>query len=270
MTTSRESTNAKTPEVAKVLPTAKSEIGYGARFLSRESQRLLSAILLIVHPHWGFAGLVEELREDGGFFFDQPILLALHQLATPRVDAFFVAVSKLGYQGGVLPADVCILAWLAYRRRYRDGLFFGLAVIGSLLVNLGVKSHFARARPDLWASISPEMTFSFPSGHAMGSATLATAVVLLLWPTRWRWWALSAGVLFVLLVGMSRVYLGVHFPSDILAGWTAAIAWVLAMHWLVASRAPPPPSPAAAPARHDAIEESKAAQKAVAEGKKPA
>jgi len=270
MTTSHASTSAKKPEAAKVLPSAKAEIGYGARFLTRESLRILGAFLLIVLPLTGFAGLVEELREDGGFFFDQPILLALHQLATPRVDAFFVAVSKLGYQGGVLPADVCILAWLAYRRRFRDGLFFGLSVVGSLLVNLGVKSHFARARPDLWAVISPEMTFSFPSGHAMGSATLATAVVLLLWPTRWRWWALSVGLIFVVLVGMSRVYLGVHYPSDILAGWTAAIAWVLAMHWLVASRAPPPPSPAAAPARHDAIADSKIAQKAKPEPKKQA
>jgi undecaprenyl-diphosphatase len=270
MTTSHATTDAKTPDAAKVLPAAKSELGYGARFLSRESLRILGAFLLIVLPLWGFAGLVDELHEGGGFFFDQPILLALHQLATPRVDAFFVAVSKLGYQGGVLPADVCILAWLAYRRRYRDGLFFGLAVVGSLLVNLGVKSHFARARPDLWAVISPEMTFSFPSGHAMGSATLATAVVLLLWPTRWRWWALSAGTLFVLLVGMSRVYLGVHYPSDILAGWTAAIAWVLAMHWLVASRAPPPPSPAAAPAAHDNISDSTIHQKAKLDPTKPA
>ena len=262
MTTSPGSTSAKTPDAAQLLPTAKAELGYGARFLSRESLRLLGAFLLIMLPLAGFAGLVEELREDGGFFFDQPLLLALHQLATPRIDAFFVSVSKLGYQGGVLPADVCILAWLAWRRRFRDGLFFGLSVVGSLLVNLAVKAHFTRFRPDLWASISPEMTYSFPSGHAMGSATLATAVVLLLWQTRWRWWALAAGLVFVLLVGMSRVYLGVHYPSDILAGWTAAIAWVLAMHWLVASRAPPPPSPASAPARHDAIAESKIAQKA--------
>jgi membrane-associated phospholipid phosphatase len=262
MTTSRASTNAKTTDAGKLPAATAAELGYGARFLGRESLRILGAFLLIMLPLAGFAGLVDELREDGGFFFDQPILLALHQLATPRVDAFFVSMSKLGYQGGVLPANVLIVLWLLYRRRYRDCLFFTLAVVGSLLVNLGVKSHFARARPELWTSISPEMSFSFPSGHAMGSATLATAVVLLLWSTRWRWWALSAGLLFVLLVGMSRVYLGVHFPSDILAGWSAAIAWVLAMHWLVASRAPPPPSPAGAPARHDAIADSKTAQKA--------
>jgi len=264
MTTSHETTSAKTPESVPVLPAAKAELGYGARFLSRESLRLLGAFLLIVLPLWAFAGLVEELREGGGFFFDQPLLLALHRLASPSVDAFFVAVSKLGYSGGVVPADACILAWLAYRRRYRDGLFFGLAVIGSMLLNMAAKGHFTRFRPDLWVSITPELTYSFPSGHAMGSATLATAVVLLLWSTRWRWWALASGIVFVLLVGMSRVYLGVHFPSDILAGWCAAIAWVLAMHWLVASRAPPPPSPKSVPAAPDAIAKSAIARKAKA------
>jgi undecaprenyl-diphosphatase len=256
MTTSPGTTSAKTPEAAKVLPVARQELGYGVRFISRESLRLLGAFLLIALPLWGFAGLVEELREGGGFFFDQPILLALHQLATPGIDAFFVTVSKLGYQLGVVPVDACILAWLAYRRRYRDGLFFGLAVIGSMLVNMAAKGHFTRFRPDLWVSIAPELSYSFPSGHAMGSATLATAVVLLLWPTRWRWWAFGSGIVFVLLVGMSRVYLGVHYPSDILAGWCAAIAWVLAMHRLVASRAPPPPATAEVAPAHDNIADS--------------
>jgi undecaprenyl-diphosphatase len=162
-------------------------------------------------------------------------------------------MSRIGYQYGVIPVDVLILAWLVWKRRYRDALFFVLAVVGSLVVNMGAKNHFTRLRPDLWASIAPEMSWSFPSGHAMGSMTLGTALVLLAWPTRARWWVFAMSASFVVLVGMSRVYLGVHYPSDILAGWTAAMAWVLAMHWLVASRAPPPPVNPAAPPKPDAI-----------------
>jgi undecaprenyl-diphosphatase len=263
--------SGKAPEeVAKQAVAATgTEIGYGLRFLSRESLRILLAFLAILVPLSGFASLAEELREGEGFFFDQPILLALHRLATPGVDFFFVWMSKLGYQYGVIPIDVGVAAWLVWKRRYRDALFFLLAVVGSLVVNIGAKNHFTRLRPELWTPIAPEMSFSFPSGHAMGSMTLGTAVALLAWPTRGRWWVLGLSSAFVLLVGMSRVYLGVHFPSDILAGWTAAMAWVLAMHWLVAARAPPPPVNPAAPPKPDAIEQSKTAQKAVAEGRKP-
>jgi undecaprenyl-diphosphatase len=208
----------------KAVAATGTELKYGLRFVSRESWRILIAFLAILVPLSGFASLAEELREGEGFFFDQPILLALHQLATPGVDFFFVWMSKLGYQYGVLPLDVAIAAWLVWKRRYRDALFFVLAVVGSLLVNMGAKNHFTRLRPDLWASIAPEMSYSFPSGHAMGSATLATALLLLAWPSKWRWRVAVPALAFMLLVGMSRVYLGVHYPSDILAGDVAAVA----------------------------------------------
>jgi membrane-associated phospholipid phosphatase len=229
-----------------------SELGYGLAFLRRHPYRLLLPFVGVLLPLWGFAALATELREGDAFFFDVPILAWLHTLATPRVDAFFQVMSQLGYLWFVVPADVLLLSWLTWRRRYRDGLFFGLAVLGSLALNIGGKAFFARTRPDLWLSIAPEHTYSFPSGHAMGSATLAVAAALLAWHTRWRWPVAVAGALFVLLVGTSRVYLGVHFPSDILAGWAAATAWVVAMYQLTVI-APPPPA-AAAP-RQDTITE---------------
>jgi undecaprenyl-diphosphatase len=151
----------------------------------------------------------------------------------------------------VVPLDALILVFLAVRRRFRDGLFFGLAVLGSAILNIVAKNHYARLRPDLWISLTPETTYSFPSGHAMGSATLALALVLLCWPTRGRWLVMVAGLSFVLLVGTSRVYLGVHYPSDILAGWSAAIAWTFGMYALVDQKAPPPPPSAAA--RRDTV-----------------
>ena len=141
-----------------------------------------------------------------------------------------------------------VLMALVLRRRFRDGLFFGIAVIGSAVLDIVAKNYFARMRPDLWLSITPETTYSFPSGHAMGSSTVGMAVILLCWPTRWRWPVMIATAVFVFLVGLSRVYLGVHYPSDILAGWTAAIAWTFGMYMLVDRKAPPPP-PSAAPSR---------------------
>ena len=235
---------------------AKSEISYGLRFLRDHGWRVLLVFVFVLLPLLGFAGLVGELREKDVFFFDAPIMLWLHQMASPSVDKFFVLMSRLGYMWGVVPIDVGILAWLVIRRRFRDGLFFGLAIIGSLVINLVAKNHFARVRPDLWLSLAPETSFSFPSGHAMASITLGVALILLFWPTRWRWLVFFFAFLFALLVGLSRIYLGVHYPSDILAGWTAGTAWVVAMYQLVASRAAPPPATKAVAASPDLIEKA--------------
>ncbi len=247
---------------AKVIPVAKSELEYGFRFLSSQGWRILIAMLGVLLPLIGFAALADELREGGVFFFDAPLMLALHQLASPGIDRFFVLMSNLGYLWGVVPLDVGILAWLVYRRRFRDGLFFGLAVVGSLIINLAAKNHFGRVRPELWLSLSPETTFSFPSGHAMGSVTLGVALMLLFWPTRGRWLVFAFAAAFIVLVGISRIYLGVHYPSDILAGWAAGTTWVVLMYQLVARRSPPPPSTASAPARPDLIAKSGSAKSA--------
>lgn len=234
-----------------------SELRYGLEFIRRHPFRLLLPFVGVLVPLWIFAGLATELREDGVLFFDVPVLAWLHAHASPGVDAFFQVVSKVGYLWGVVPADVLVLAWMVARRRYRDGLFFGLAVVGSLGINVAAKAYFARTRPDLWLSLAPETTYSFPSGHAMGSATLAVALTLLAWRTRARWWVAAAGAVFMLLVGLSRNYLGVHYPSDILAGWMAATAWVVAVYQLVVAEAPAPP----AAARRDQIAVSAAASR---------
>jgi undecaprenyl-diphosphatase len=211
---------------------------YGLRFLRAHGWRIVLWFFCLLLPLWVFAALVGEVHEKESFAFDAPLLNALHAIATPALDSFFVWTARLGFRWGVLPLDGVILLWLASRRRYPDAVFFGLSVVGSAVLNVAAKNYFARTRPDLWLSITPETTYSFPSGHAMASATLAMAGVFLSWPTRWRWPVAIAALTFALLVGISRVYLGVHYPSDILAGWTAAMAWVFGMHALVARNAP--------------------------------
>ena len=214
---------------------------YGLRFLRVHAWRLVLWFFCLLLPLWGFAALVGELHEGKAFWFDGPILNLLHGLATPTLNHFFVITSRLGYLWGVVPLDAIILIFLVARRRFRDGLFFGISVLGSAILNIVAKNHYARMRPDLWLSITPESTYSFPSGHAMGSATLGLALIILLWQTRLRWPVLAVGVIFVSLVGVSRVYLGVHYPSDILAGWTAAIIWTSAIFVLVDQQSPTPP-----------------------------
>lgn len=233
-----EKTNAPRTPVDAV-STAREEARYGAAFLRVHGWRLLLVFAGLLLPLWGFGALAEDLHEGEAFAFDLPVLEFAHSMARSGFDRLFVLMSALGYAWGVVPADALLVLGLALRRRFREGLFAGISIIGSLLLNVAAKHSFARVRPSLWQSIAPETTYSFPSGHAMGSMTLALVAVLLCWHLRsrwgwgWRWPATVLAAAFVLLVGLSRVYLGVHFPSDILAGWAAASVWTVGVYGLV-------------------------------------
>ncbi|UOV03420.1 phosphatase PAP2 family protein [Pseudoxanthomonas mexicana] len=202
----------------------------GRRFIAglfrEHGRRLLLLFLCLLAPLWLFVELADEIHELEDFYFDDALLLQAHALSGPTLDRFFVVVSALGYQWGVVPADIALTLGLLVARRWREATFAGVSLGGSALLNMATKQFFQRDRPALWESIAPEHTFSFPSGHAMGSATLAMVVVLLCWHTRFRWPAVALAALFALTVGASRIYLGVHYPSDILGGWAAGIAWV--------------------------------------------
>ena len=213
--------------------TLKAEARFGRAFLRKYGWRLFLLLVGLMLPLWGFAELADEVREGEPFEFDEPILYFARDLANAGFDRAFLLFSALGYEWGVVPFDIVLVLALALKRRAREGLFAALALAGSALLNLGTKQLCARERPSLWESIAPEHSFSFPSGHAMGSMTLACVCVLLAWRTAWRWPVVIAALAFTLLVGLSRVYLGVHFPSDILAGWAAASIWAVACFLLV-------------------------------------
>ena len=119
-------------------------------------------------------------------------------------------------------------------RRWRLGAVFALEVGGAAAFDLVSKAFFARPRPTVYAHLVQESNFSFPSGHAMGGIAFFLALHLLLWrtlPRRWRWIGVL-GLVLALAIGISRPYLQVHYPSDIVAGWAFGSAWVLGVHLL--------------------------------------
>ena len=193
---------------------------------------LFAGVLL---PMWAFMELADEVHEAEAIPFDEPLLVFAQSVAGHGLDRVFLLFSRLGYQWGVVPVDIALVLVLLALRRWRLALFAAVATGGSALLNIATKQLFSRQRPSLWESIAPEATWSFPSGHAMGSMTLALVLVLLAWHTRLRWWVVAAMAVFVPMVGLSRVYLGVHYPSDILAGWAAAALWTVGA-WLLLHR----------------------------------
>jgi membrane-associated phospholipid phosphatase len=154
----------------------------------------------------------------------------------PWVGAHLTAMYWITQAGSALvlaPFDAVVPAWLVKRRQHDTAAFWAIAVVGAAIIDFAAKNMLARVRPSMWLSRMAETTYSFPSGHAMSTMAAVTALCVLLWPTRWRRPVLGVGALYVALVGTSRVYFGVHYPSDILAGWAASLAWVTGVKLLL-------------------------------------
>lgn len=191
--------------------------------------RLLFLFASVFIPLFAFGVIAEHVFDKEVFSFDQPILMFMHEHATANMDRLMVWSSRAGSALSLVPIALVMTFWLYRKHENGRTLFWVLSVAGAAAINFIAKLSFARARPTLWNSILPETTFSFPSGHSMATMAAVAALVFLL---RRRAasgifaLAVAAGVIFVVLVGISRVYLGVHYPSDILAGWLASLAWV--------------------------------------------
>ncbi|WP_210116310.1 phosphatase PAP2 family protein [Hymenobacter fodinae] len=204
-----------------------------SKSLLQQHRRLMVLLLIGVVLPWGiFLKASSEIREGEGFPGDQWTLQWLHTRATPALDQLFLLLTRLGGPPVMATLAGLIASLLIWRRQRRHAWFFSVAVGGAAALNIVAKLLLGRVRPALWVSLAPETTPSFPSGHAMGSAALVLTLGLLLARSRWRGLLWGLGALFVLGVGVSRLYLGVHYPSDVLAGWIASVGWVSGVHLL--------------------------------------
>ncbi len=175
----------------------------------------------------GFIELADEVKEGDTQFYDEAILTAINTTSNSFWDTFFFIITNFGGVIGVLVITLGIAALLVLRKKYKKTILLISGVAGAALINVLLKLIFERTRPDLWHQLVVETSFSFPSGHAMASSALAFSVIALLWNTKYRWPAVLIGAAFTILIGFSRLYLGVHYPTDILAGWCVSGLWVL-------------------------------------------
>lgn len=185
--------------------------------------------ICVLGPLFLFGLLAEDIYSRETIRFDAPLLLRLHGHANSSLDALMIFLSRVGGLP-ILAYTVLLTAFFAWRKQRAQWTFLLLAMVGTCLLNVALKTAFQRTRPDLWLSIAPEYDFSFPSGHSMLSSTFVLALLVLTWKSNWslaaKCIATVVGLSFIIGVISSRLYLGVHFPSDVLAGFCLSVSWV--------------------------------------------
>ena len=200
-----------------------------ARYVSLLGVELLAGLAILTASAWVFGALAEDVVE-GDTHVDTRLANWLHERATPALTEFFEAVTFLG-NVPVLFAVTALAAFVLWRMRERNELhLLVLAVAGAEILTVGLKLGFRRERPFFSDPLATENTYSFPSGHSSVSlavyGTLGFIAARHLPTVASRLAVLAAAATLVLLIGFSRLYLGVHFLTDVIAGFSLGLAWV--------------------------------------------
>jgi membrane-associated phospholipid phosphatase len=200
-----------------------------ARYVSLLGVELVAGLAILTASAWVFGAIAEDVVE-GNTSVDTRVANWLHDHATPALTEFFEAVTFLG-NVPVLFTVAAIAALVLWRMRERNELqLVLLAVIGAEILTVGLKLGFRRDRPFFSDPLATESTYSFPSGHSSVSlavyGTLGFVAARHLPTLATRLAVLAGATTLVLLIGFSRLYLGVHFLTDVVAGFSLGLAWV--------------------------------------------
>jgi undecaprenyl-diphosphatase len=178
-----------------------------------------------------FAWIANEVFLEHSVRFDLAVREWLHQYSSPTLTRLAVIASFLGQQGLII-ALVISLPALLYLRWRRAAAWLCITVIGSLLLDMALKHAFHRTRPTPFFGSDPA-SYSFPSGHAMVSfcfyGVLAGLLMGRIRSLPWRITIWFTAAFLITAIGLSRIYLGVHYPTDVIAGYLAAAVWVSTM-----------------------------------------
>jgi undecaprenyl-diphosphatase len=178
-----------------------------------------------------FAWLADEVLEGSTQVFDESIRSFINSHATPTFTSVMQVTTMLGSTRWLVALGVCVALAFVLAGWRRGAVLFAVTMAGAIILNLTLKLSFARARPDAFFDTQLPSSYSFPSGHALFSicfyGTLAAIITARLKPLPHRIIVWAAAALLVALIGFSRIYLGVHYPSDVLAGYASALVWVV-------------------------------------------
>jgi undecaprenyl-diphosphatase len=202
---------------------------------------LAAALALVL-----FVWLAREVMRGDAMRLDTPIRNAVHARSSPPLTAMMRGVSLVGSEFGLAPLGIILFWWLMAAGRRRAAVVFAAAALGAEALDQIMKLLFHRPRPEPFFGLTSPVTHSFPSGHAMESCCFFGVLAVIL-AARGAPWARShtrrvaifaAAALLVGLMGFSRVYLGFHYPTDVLAGYAAAVVWLAVVRtvYLVVTR----------------------------------
>lgn len=214
-----------------------------ARRTGRAEWPILLASLTAAAAIWAFIELADEVVEGSTHALDRMLLLAMRSEADPtdplgptRLEERMRDFTALGGVGVLTLLTAGAVGYLVLTDKWRAALAVALAVASGILLSTVIKMGFDRPRSNLVSQGSHVYTASFPSGHSMMAAvvylTLGALLARVRPHKRVKAYILSSAVVLTVLVGISRVYLGVHWPTDVLAGWAVGAAWAL-LCWVI-------------------------------------
>jgi undecaprenyl-diphosphatase len=202
----------------------------GHRLTAVAAVWLVAALAVSAFVIWGFFELIDAVVEGESRRFDRTVLLWIHSTFPGWLNEPMRIVTALGYYWFVVPL-LAVIVFLFYRRGWRlSAILLVVSTAGSILLTTVLKAVFERARPELFDSGYQASFYSFPSGHAtvaVGFYGMLTLILAYRLRRLARWAVAAIGVLVVLLIGFSRLYLGVHYPTDVLAGYLSALLWLV-------------------------------------------
>lgn len=211
-------------------------------WLGQRSIFVLVGTLMVVAGVWGFIGLLDEVKEGDTEHFDKWAVITLSKYHGPGyggLEEIGRDITALGGMAVLMLFTLAVVGFLLIDGKVAAMWLVLIATGGGLALSTVLKWLIDRPRPQLGEHYSIVYTSSFPSGHSMMSAavylTLGSLLARLVKRRRLKLYFIAVAMTLTVLVGISRVYMGVHWPTDVLAGWTAGLVWAI-LCWIVAQK----------------------------------